>query len=155
MLPGAGAVAEPGVVGDVEQPGHLAALADAKARAHELRGRDLLRASCQQAEGFLAALAQRDLSLSHHTTQLLKLLELHGAPALDEALAEALRKGAVSAPSVAHLLEQRARRQRQPPPLAVVLPDDPRIAASRTRPHSLADYDRLLDKDSSDDDSTR
>jgi transposase len=139
----------------LEQPGHLAALADAKARAHELRGRDLLRASCQQAEGFLAALAQRDLSLSHHTVQLLKLLELHGARALDEALAEALRKGAVSAPAVAHLLDQRARRQRQPPPLTVVLPDDPRIAASRTRPHSLADYDRLLDKDSSDDDSTR
>lgn len=139
----------------LEQPGHLAALADAKARAHELRGRDLLRASCQQAEGFLVALAQRDVSLSHHTVQLLKLLELHGARALDEALAEALRKGAVSAPAVAHLLEQHARRQHQPPPLTVVLPDDPRIAASRTRPHSLADYDRLLDKDSSDDDSTR
>ncbi|MBD0320709.1 MAG: transposase, partial [Gemmatimonadetes bacterium] len=139
----------------LEQPGHLAALADAKARAHELRGRDLLRASCQQAEGFLAALAQRDVSLSHHTARLLKLLELHGARALDEALSEALRKGAVSAPAVAHLLEQRARLQRQPPPLGVVLPDDPRIAASRTRPHSLADYDRLLDKDSQDDLSTR
>jgi transposase len=139
----------------LEAPGHLAALADAKARAHELRGRDLLRASCPRAEDFLAALAQRDVSLSHHTAQLLKLLERHGARELDTALGEALDKGAVSAPAVAHLLDQRTRRRRQPPPLAVVLPDDPRIAASQTRPHSLADYDRLLKKDDTDDVSTR
>jgi transposase len=138
----------------VEEPSHVAALADAKARAHELRGRDLLKASCDKAEPFLAALAQRDVSLSHHTAALLKLLERHGARELNAALAEALEKGAVSASSVAHLLDQRSRRRRQPPPLAVVLPDDPRIRASRVTPHSLADYDRLLTKDSSDDDST-
>jgi transposase len=141
----------------LEAPGHLASLAREKARAHELRGRDLLRASCAHAEGFLAALATRDVSLAHHTGQLLKLLERHGPRALDAALAEALERGALGAPSVAHLLDQRTRQRREKPPLTVLLPDDPRIHQSRVTPHNLADYDRLLaDKDSpADDDATR
>ncbi len=76
------------------------------------------------------------------------------ARALNTALAEALAKGAVGAPSVAHLLDQRARARHQPPPLQAVLPDDPRIHASRVTPHCLADYDRLLSKDPSDDDAS-
>jgi len=138
----------------VESPAHLSALAAQKARAHELRGRDLLRACCDQADAFLSALAQRDVSVAHHTAQLTRLLERHGARALNAALAEALAKGAVGAPSVAHLLDQRARGRHQPPPLQVVLPDDPRIHASRVTPHSLTDYDKLLTKDSSDDDAS-
>ena len=36
----------------------------------------------------------------------------------------------------------------QPPPLALNLPDDPRIQNARVRPHDLADYDQLhLDED--------
>lgn len=139
----------------VEDVAHLSALAEVKARAHELRGRDLLRASCDKADAFLTALAQRDVSLSHHTAQLVRLLERHGARELNAALAEARAKGAVSAASVAHLLDQRARHRREPPPLQVVLPEHPGIARSRTRPHSLTDYDRLLQKDAADDDTSR
>ena len=141
----------------LEAPGHLAALAAQKARAHELRGRDRLRAECPHAEAFLYALSERDVSLSHHTGQLMKLLERHGARALDAALAEALARGALGAPSVAHLLDQGTRRRREKPPLAAVLSDDPRIAASRVVPHNLTDYDRLLSPQDTppDDDSTR
>jgi len=139
----------------VEQPSHLSALAEQKARAHELRGRDLLKACCDKAEAFLAALALRDVSLSHQTAHLLRLLERHGARELNAAVSEALDKGALSAASVAHLLDQRSRHRSQPPPLPVVLPDDPRIQASRVTPHRLADYDRLLHKDCSDDSSAR
>jgi hypothetical protein len=57
---------------------------------------------------------------------------------------QALARSAVSAHSVAHLLDQRARARRTPPPLAVVLPDDPRVRDLRVTPHSLADYDGLL-----------
>ena len=115
----------------------------------------MLRACCDKADAFLSALAQRDVSVAHHTAQLTRLLERHGARALNAALAEALAKGAVGAPSVAHLLDQRARGRQQPPPLQGGLSDDPRIRASRVTPHSLADYDKLLSKDSCDDDSPR
>jgi transposase len=128
----------------LEDPAHLAALARAKRRAHELRGRDRLRATCTYADALLDALARRGEPLAAHTTALLRLLDQYGAAALDWALQEALARGAVSAPSVAHLLEQRARARRQPPPLTVVLPADPRVRDLRVTPHPLAAYDTLL-----------
>lgn len=78
-----------------------------------------------------------------HTTRLLKLLDRYGAADLDAALAEALTRGAISAASVAHLLDQQARLRGQAPPLDVVLPDDPRVRDLRVEPHSLAPYDEL------------
>ncbi|MGH8697542.1 MAG: Mu transposase domain-containing protein, partial [Burkholderiales bacterium] len=128
----------------IEAPAHLAALAREKRHAHDLRGRDRLRATCAYADALLDALARRGEPLAPHTTRLLRLLDQYGAAALDWALNEALARGAVSAPSVAHLLDQRARARRQPPPLAVVLPADPRVRDLRVTPHPLTAYDALL-----------
>jgi transposase len=128
----------------VEASAHLAALAREKRHAHDLRGRDRLRASCAYADALLDALARRGEPLAPHTTMLLRLLDQYGAAALDWALQEALARGAVSAPSVAHLLDQRARARHQPPPLAVVLPADPRVRDLRVTPHPLTAYDALL-----------
>jgi transposase len=128
----------------IEQPAHLATLAREKRHAHDLRGRDRLRATCAYADALLDALARRGEPLAPHTTALLRLLDQYGAAALDWALKEALARGAVSAPSVAHLLDQRARARRQPPPLTVVLPADPRVRDLRVTPHPLTAYDALL-----------
>ena len=128
----------------VEDPAHLAALAREKRHAPDLRGRDRLRATCAYADALLDALARRGEPLAPHTTALLRLLDQYGAAALDWALQEALARGAVSAPSVAHLLDQRARARRQPPPLTVVLPADPRVRDLRVTPHPLTAYDALL-----------
>jgi len=91
----------------IEDHAHLAALVAAKHRAHELRGRDRLRHACPHAEAFLEALAVRGHPLASETTRLLHLLDQVGAAALDAALAEAHARGAISAASVAHVLEQR------------------------------------------------
>jgi len=127
----------------VEDAAHLAALARLKRRARQLRGRDRLRSACPHADAFLHALAQRDEPIAGHTARLGKLLDRYGAAALDAALAEVLARGAISAASVAHVLDQRARAHRAPPPLDVVLPDDPRIRDLRLTPHPLAPYDAL------------
>jgi len=128
----------------IEVPAHLAALTQEKRRAHDLRGRDRLRQSCPQAAAFLEALALRGEPLAPQTSALLRLLDQYGTSALDAALATALARGAVKAASIAHLLDQRARARRQPPPLTVVLPADPRVRDLRVTPHALAAYDALL-----------
>jgi transposase len=127
----------------IEAPAHLAALAHDKRHAHDLRGRDRLRSACRHADALLQALAQRGEPLSGHTLRLLHLLDRYGAAELDEAIASALDRGAFAAASVAHVLDQRDRARRAPPPLDVVLPDDARVRDLRVRPHSLADYDAL------------
>jgi transposase len=128
----------------LEDPAHLAALVHAKRRAHDLRGRDRLRQSCPHADAFLEALAVRGDPLAPQTLALGRLLDQYGAAALEAALADALTRGALNAASVAHLLDQRARARHTPPPLAVVLPDDPRVRDLRITPHRLTTYDALL-----------
>jgi transposase len=128
----------------IEDDAHLAALAAEKRRAHELRGRDRLRHACPQAEAFLEALAVRGHPLAGETSRLLRLLDQVGAAALEAALAEALARGAISAASVAHVLEQRRRARRQPPLLDLALPADPRVRDLRVTPHAPSAYDALL-----------
>jgi transposase len=127
----------------VEDPSHLARLAAEKRRARDLRGRDRLRSVCKQADAFLDALARRGDALAATTARLGRLLDHYGAAELDSALADALSRGALSADSVAHVLDQRARARRAAPPLDVPLPDDPRIRDLRVTPHPLDAYDRL------------
>jgi hypothetical protein len=129
----------------IEDAAHLEALVAEKRRAHELTGRQRLCAACPQAIAFLEALARRGtFPLTGDTRRLLDLLDRYGAREVDAALAIALERGALGAASVAHLLDQRARARRAPPPLGVVLPDRPRVRDLRVTPHSLAPYDQLL-----------
>jgi transposase len=128
----------------IEDTAHLAALAAEKRRAHELRGRDRLRHACPHAEAFIEALALRGHPLAAESTRLLRLLDQVGAAALDAALADALARGAISAASVAHVLDQRRRARRVPPPVDLVLPADPRVRDLRITPHALSAYDALL-----------
>lgn len=127
----------------IEDPAHIEELAREKRRAHDLRGRDRLRAACLSADPFLEALAVRGEHLGGQVTRLLRLLDSYDAAELEAALKDALARGAIGAASVAHVLDQRARARRQAPKLDVVLPDDPRVRDLRVTPHALDSYDAL------------
>ncbi len=127
----------------IANPAHLAALVKQKRHAHELTGRDRLRAECRNADDLLEALARRGDPLGPHTARLLKLLDRYGARALDLAIREALSRGAPGAASIAHILDQKVRAAKTPPPLDTVLPDDPRVRDLRVAPHALEPYDAL------------
>ena len=135
----------------IETTEHLEALADQKRHARELRGRDRLRCACASAPAFLQAVALRGGHLGGTTARLLQLLDRYGNDALDAALHDALARGAVSAGSVAHLLDQQRRAQGSPPPLDTVLPDDPRVRDLHVTPHPLAAYDALAKRRAADD----
>jgi hypothetical protein len=70
-------------------------------------------------------------------------LDAHGPAEVDFALAEAHRRGAFAAQSVAHILDQRRRARKAAVPLPVVLPDDPRVRDLRVPPRPLGAYDAL------------
>lgn len=126
----------------VEEEHHVD-LARAKRAARALTGRDRLRHQCPTAEAFIAALAERDIPMQSETARLNRLLDTYGASTLDAGLRDALARGAISAASVAHMLDQEARRRNQAPPIEVVLPDDPRVRDLRVDPHDLRPYDAL------------
>jgi transposase len=128
----------------IEDRSHLEQLADDKRRASELRGRDRLTDVCPAAGALLEHVALRGGHLGGTTTRLLHLLDREGARALDQAIGEALSRGAASAEAVAHVLDQQRRARNARPLIDVVLPDDPRVRDVRVTPHSLASYDAAL-----------
>lgn len=139
----------------IEDPAHLEKLTAAKRRAHDSRRRDRLRGACPSTAAFLDALARRNEPIANHAARLTRLLDDHGAAAVEAAIAEALDRGAISAASVEHVLDQRARARRTPPAIPMVLPDDPRVRDLRVTPHALTNYDALSQEPSDDDQAPR
>jgi transposase len=127
----------------VEDETHLAALAAAKHKAREHRGRNRLFVACSAAQPFLAEVALHGGHLGGTTSRLLRLLDQYGPAELNVALADAHQRGAFAAQSVAHVLDQRRRARGAPVPLEVTLPSDPRIQGLVVTPHDLDRYDRL------------
>lgn len=130
----------------VEDPEHLRDLRDRKRHAHNLRGRDRVRAVCPAAEDFFRTLAERGETLARPAVRLGQLLDRYGAAALEKALREALARGAVAAESVAYLLQEGHRDAPPATTVAVPLPENSR-ARIAVAPHALEAYDRLTARD--------
>ena len=127
----------------IENEAHLAALLVDKRKSREHRGRNRLFAGCPAAQPFLGEVAKHSGHLGGTTSRLLRLLDQYGATELDAALADAHRRGAFAAQSVAHVLDQRRRARGAPVPIEITLPNDPRVHGLVVTPHSLDRYDRL------------
>ena len=66
-----------------------------------------------------------------------------GPASFRAAIHEALTRGVPHPNAVRLSLERRREQRRQPPPLPLTLPDDPRVREAAVRPHALADYDQV------------
>jgi len=137
---------------EVEVEVHVRELVAWKQAARHHRGLDRLHHATPQAAAFFAALAQRGGNLGAATTGLTRLLDLYGATALDAALAQALAADSAHLAAVRQILEQHQHDRHQDPPVAVALPDDPRVRDIVVQPHDLATYDRLTTEKADDDD---
>jgi hypothetical protein len=127
----------------IEDPRHIEALKDQKHAARSARGLDRLRHAVPQAQDLLRRLAERGANLGTETTQLMRLLDEHGAQRLGLAIAEALQKNVLHHHGIRHILERDRIQRGAPPSLPVVLPDDPRVRDVSVRPHDLGRYDRI------------
>ncbi|HLX09016.1 MAG TPA: IS21 family transposase [Thermoanaerobaculia bacterium] len=139
----------------IEAAAHLAALVAAKRNASAHRGLDRLQRAVPRSQELLAALAARGDKLGAATAALLRLLDHHGAAALDRATAEALAADSPHSQTVRLILER--HRQGSPPSLPLSLPDDPRrLRDLVVRPHDLGSYDTLIEQPegADDDDDT-
>ncbi len=101
---------------------------------------------CPHATAFLEQVAIHGGHLGGTTARLLRLLDIYDAPDLDDAIVAAHQRGAFSAQSVAHILDQRRRGRGASVPLPPVLPNDPRIRDTHVTPHALGTYDVLAAK---------
>jgi len=133
----------------VEIQAHVQDLTTHKRAARAHRAQDRLHHAAPSAKPLFLRAAERGAHLGVLTRGLLALLDSHGASALEAAIAAALAEDAAHLGAVRHFIDSHAHARGQRPPIAVVLPKDPRLQAINVRPQPLSDYEQLT-KDSSD-----
>lgn len=130
----------------VEDPALVAALAAEKARSRESRGTNRVVTAAPSARRLLELQAERGGNIGSTVARLGELLDAFGADELEIAVVEAITADAPHAGAVRQVLDRRRREADQPPPVAVALPDDPRLRTVTVRPRPLGAYDQLKTK---------
>ena len=127
----------------VEDPAHLEGLLAATRQANAHTTRDRLRAAVPATDTLFERLAERGEPLRPNAARLLALLDDYGPQELAAAVDDGLRRDALGAGSITHILETRRRRRGLTPPLRLTLPDRPGLRDVDVRPHDLETYDAL------------
>ena len=127
----------------IEDPAHIAALVAHKAAARTHRAQDRLHHATPSTQALFLRAAAHGVQLGTLIRGLLALLDSHGSHALEAAIAAALREDRAHFGAVRHFIDQHAHARQQQPPLAVHLPDDPRLRSLTVRDHPLSDYEHL------------
>lgn len=130
----------------IEDPSHIQALVDRKRDARQHRGLDRLHHAVPACQPLFVQAAEQGQNLGGLTNALLKLLDLYGPAALNQAVADALTAGKAHIVAVRQFLERHRYERGLPPPVAVSLSDDPRHNLV-VRPHDLQSYDVLAKSD--------
>jgi hypothetical protein len=134
----------------IEDATHIQALVEYKHAAHQHRGTDRLAQAAPASQTLMMRAAERGANLGAITVGLLRLLERHGAAALQDAILEALVRDVPHPNAVRLALERRREQNGDVPPVAFVLPAHIQARDAPVRPHALESYDQL--KDQRDDD---
>ena len=131
----------------IEDPAHIEDLVQHKRAARRHRGQDHLAHAVPNSRELLIRAAEKGDNLGSITAALLRLLDEYGAAELEVAIGEALHRGVAHPNTVRLACERRREARNRPSPLAVALPDDPRLRHLTVRPHNLRDYDHLHESD--------
>ena len=129
----------------IENPNHIAALAEHKHHASQHRNTDRLHQAVPQSREFLALAAERGEPLRRIASTLLNLLDRYGITELQAAVAEALQRGVPHPNAVRHALERRREQRDGPPPVAIALPNHVRQRDTVIQPHNLDTYDQITE----------
>lgn len=134
----------------VEDPAHIEALVQKKRSAREHRATDRLVRAVPRSQELLTAVAERGGNLGGSVVGLIRLLDEFGDEAVREAVDEVLQRQTPHLHAVHQVLDRIRHAKGLPPPVAVALPDDPRVRDLVVRPHALSAYDALADGEDAD-----
>lgn len=127
----------------IEEPTHIAELAERKRQARHHRGIDRLAHAAPASADLLIQAAKRSNNLGTITAGLLRLLERFGADELQAAILEALSRDAPHPNAVRLALERRREERHQAPPVVMILPEHVQARDAHVQAHKLDTYDQL------------
>ncbi len=127
----------------IEDAAHIAALVERKREARNARGLNRVFVAVPVAQEFVRRLAERGGNIGNAVVRLGEILDAFGAEELAMSVDEAIAMDAPHIAAVRQILDRRRRDVGLPAPIAVALPDDPRIRNMVVRRPSLEAYDAL------------
>jgi hypothetical protein len=131
----------------IEDLRHVEALVALKRAGRAHRALDRLHHAAPGSKGLFKLAAERGVHLGVLTRGLLQILDTHGADALAQAIDSALAENAAHLSAVRHFIDAHLALRGAPPPIAVALPNDPRVHVT-VRAHDLRDYEQLTQESS-------
>jgi transposase len=126
----------------IEVPGHIDDLVAHKRAGREHRALDRLHHAAPGSKRFYKLAAEHGVHLGVLTRGLLQILDTHGADALAQAIDAAIAANAAHLSAVRHFIDAHLALRGERPPIAVTLPNDPRLHVT-VRAHDLRDYEQL------------
>lgn len=135
----------------IEDPAHFEGILERKPKARTNHGQGRLCEAVPRMDEVFQVLALRGENMGATVARLLVLLDQYGAVELRAAVDEALLRETPRASSIATVLERRHRARGAPAPLAITLPEDPRVRNLRVVSHDPATYNSLLAHEETDD----
>jgi len=138
----------------IEEDAHIEALIEAKRQARYHRGQDRLAHAVPESRELLQQAVQRGHRPTTTVALLLELLNHYGATELNIAVREALEQHAPHPNGVRLILERRRENRQQPPPIAIALPNHPKVKGLVVRLASLDLYDQLNEDEDNHDQQT-
>lgn len=129
----------------IENPDHVATLAEYKHHASQHRNTDRLTQAVPQSRELLTLAAERGEPLGRISTALLALLDRYGVTELQAAVQEALQRGVPHPNAVRLALERRREAREEPPPVAIPLPGHVQKRDTIIQPHDLDSYDQITE----------
>jgi transposase len=126
----------------IEDPAHIEALVAHKRAGCEHRALDRLHHAAPGSKALFKLAAERGVAIGVMTRGLLQILDTHGAEALAQAIDAALAENAAHLSAVRHFIDVHLAARAAPPPIAVSLPNDPRVHVT-VRAHDLREYEQL------------
>jgi transposase len=127
----------------IEDKAHIQALVEQKRAGRRHRAADLLFHAAPASETLLAKAAANGGNLRSIAATLTGLLQRYGAAELQAAIAEALERNVPHPNAVRFALDRRRQERRQPPPIALNLPEHVKAKDAPVRPARLELYDAL------------
>jgi Mu transposase, C-terminal domain len=127
----------------IEDKAHIQALVEQKRAGRRHRAADLLFHAAPASQTLLARAAANGGNLRSIAATLTGLLQRYGAAELQAAIAEALERNVPHPNAVRFALDRRRQERRQPPPIALNLPEHVKAKDAPVRPARLELYDAL------------
>lgn len=131
----------------LENPEHTRELRERKRAAKTDHATDRLVAACPRITELLGIVQQRKQGLSKAIKALQSLLDDYGSAEFAAAVSTALDSQTYHVAGIQLVLEQRRESRDQPPLIALSLPQKARAELTQIKIASLADYDQILKRD--------